>query len=179
MDFYKHYNKRIIRKDSKMNVWRGLQFWPNIDKHGEDLCSYPNLRCHSSLNSLPIWTRPGSMSLHFQYLSKRIYFKSLNLWKDCTNTQILFILLSLLLFAHSSLELPSSSTPEIISAAFLILGNNGVFTYDPSPILALNVFNDMLCCMKLTWRWPTENAHSASTDDACSDTRSVNSAQAK
>ena len=45
-------------------------------------------------------------------------------------------------------------------------GQSGVLDYEPTPMRALNVWDDMLCCMKLTCRRPVENARSASTEVA-------------
>ena len=50
--------------------------------------------------------------------------------------------------------------------AFEILGISGAPSHDPTAISALNVWDDMLCCMKSTsWR-PSENAHSTSVEAA-------------
>src|SRR5882672_10267018 len=54
----------------------------------------------------------------------------------------------------------------MICVARSIPGSRCDSTQDPSATLALNVLDDMLCCIKLIWRRPTENACSASTEDA-------------
>ena len=45
-------------------------------------------------------------------------------------------------------------------------GNKGVPSHEPTAISALKVCDDILCCMKLTSRRPSENARSASVEEA-------------
>ena len=55
---------------------------------------------------------------------------------------------------------------SMIHTASEMSGISGVPSHDPTAISALNVWDDMLCCMKLTSRRPSENARSASVDAA-------------
>ena len=69
--------------------------------------------------------------------------------------------------SKSSLEVaPLAIFLSIILMASDMSGINGVPSQDPTAISALKVWEDMLCCMKLTsWR-PFENARSASVEAA-------------
>lgn len=63
---------------------------------------------------------------------------------------------------------PSSAITclEIMFVMVSSPGYKGELAHDPTAICALNVWDDILCCMKFTWRRPDEKARSASTDDA-------------
>src|ERR1700691_6714858 len=75
-----------------------------------------------------------------------------------------------------SMSLSKSSSEVAPLAIFLsitlmasdMLGINGVPSQDPTAISTLKVWEDMLCCMKLTSQRPFKNACSASVEAAVS-----------
>jgi len=91
------------------------------------------------------------------HISTKPYFRNCGICKNREKIEI-----------HSWTCLKLSSFPPtlIYSAIVSIPGKRGVFGQEPTAILALNVCEFILCCMKFTWCRPTEKAHSASTDVA-------------
>jgi hypothetical protein len=84
--------------------------------------------------------------------------------------RVRYKLVSISLSKSSSEVAPLAIFLSITLMASDMLGINGVPSQDPTAISALKVWEDMLCCMKLTSRRPFENARSASVEAAVSQT---------